>query len=166
MVLAISASSVTAFARGALAGARARGAATVLLTCTGGSGLEALADIVIALDTGPEILTGSTRLKAGSATKAALNAITTAAMVRLGKTYENLMVDLRAGSAKLEDRARRIVEVAGRVASEDARRLLAAAGGEVKTAIAMARLGVDAAEARQRLAAAGGHLFRALGETP
>ena len=107
------------------------------------------ADIVVALDTGPEILTGSTRLKAGSATKAALNAITTAAMVRLGKTYENLMVDLRAGSAKLADRARRIVEVAGRVASDEAERLLAAAGGEVKTAIAMARLGVDADEARR-----------------
>jgi N-acetylmuramic acid 6-phosphate etherase len=164
VVLAISASSVTPFARGALAAGRARGAGTVLLTCTDGRGLEPLADIVVALDTGPEILTGSTRLKAGSATKAALNAITTAAMVRLGKTYENLMIDLRVGSAKLADRARRVVEIAGRVASDDAEGLLAAAGGEVKTAIAMARLGVDAAEARRRLAATDGHLFRALGE--
>jgi N-acetylmuramic acid 6-phosphate etherase len=164
VVLAISASSVTPFARGALAGGRARGAATVLLTCTDGGGLEPLADIVVALDTGPEILTGSTRLKAGSATKAALNAITTAAMMRIGKTYENLMVDLRVGSAKLADRARRIVEIAGRVASDDAQRLIAAAGGEVKTAIVMARLGVDAPEARRRVAESGGHLFRALGE--
>jgi N-acetylmuramic acid 6-phosphate etherase len=166
VVIAISASSVTPFARGALAGGRARGAGTVLVTCTGRRGLDQLAEIVIALDTGAEVLTGSTRLKAGSATKAALNAITTAAMVRLGKTYENLMVDLRPGSAKLEDRARRIVELAGRVASDETERLLVAAGGEVKTAIAMARLGLDAAEARRRIDAAGGHLWRALGEPP
>jgi N-acetylmuramic acid 6-phosphate etherase len=164
VVLAISASSVTPFALGALDAARARGAATVLLTCTGARGLEPLADIVVALDTGPEILTGSTRLKAGSATKAALNAITTAAMVRLGKTYENLMVDLRAGSAKLRDRARRIVALAGHVPVDDAERLLAEAGGEVKTAIVMARLGVGAEEARRRLTACDGHLWRALDE--
>jgi N-acetylmuramic acid 6-phosphate etherase len=164
VVLAISASSVTPFARGALDGARARGAATVLLTCTDGRGLGSQADIVVALDTGPEVLTGSTRLKAGSATKAALNAITTAAMVRLGKTYENLMVDLRTGSAKLRDRARRIVALAGRVPPDDAERLLAEAGGEVKSAIVMARLGVGAEEARRRLTACDGHLWRALGE--
>jgi N-acetylmuramic acid 6-phosphate etherase len=164
VVLAISASSVTPFARGVLAAGRERGAATILLTCSDGRGLDPLADLVIALDTGPEVLTGSTRLKAGSATKAALNAITTAAMVRLGKVYENLMVDLRAGSAKLADRARRIVAVAGRVTGDEAARLLAAADGEAKTAIAMARLGVDAGEARRRLAAAGGQLWRALDE--
>jgi N-acetylmuramic acid 6-phosphate etherase len=165
VVVAISASSVTPFAHGALDAARARGATTVLLTCTDGRGLDDIADLVVALDTGAEILTGSTRLKAASATKAALNAITTAAMVRLGKTYENLMVDLRAGSAKLRDRARRIVAAAGHVGADDAERLLAAAGGEVKTAIAMARLEVDAHEARRRVAAAGGHLWRALGES-
>jgi N-acetylmuramic acid 6-phosphate etherase len=164
VVLAISASSVTPFARGALAAGRDRGAGTILLTCTDGRGLEAMADIVVALDTGPEILTGSTRLKAGSATKAALNAITTAAMVRTGRIYENLMVDLRTGSDKLRDRARRIVALAGRVPTDHADRLLEAAGGEVKTAIAMARLGVDVARARRHLAAAGGHLWRALGE--
>ncbi len=111
LVIAISASSVTPFARGALIEARARGAGTALLTCAGRDqvdGAAEIADLLVALDTGPEILTGSTRLKAGSATKAALNAITTAAMVRLGKTFENLMVDLRPGSAKLRDRARRI----------------------------------------------------------
>jgi len=166
VVLAISASSVTPFVRGALDAARERGAGTVLLTCAAAdAALAPLADVLIALDTGPEILTGSTRLKAGSATKAALNAITTAAMVREGKVYENLMVDLRTGSAKLVDRARRTVAVAGKVPIGDAERVLDAADGDVKTAIAMARLGVGADEARRRIAAADGHLWRALGET-
>jgi N-acetylmuramic acid 6-phosphate etherase len=165
MVLAISASSVTAFARGALEQARSQGARTALLTCAGEAQLgelSAIADLVVALDTGPEILTGSTRLKAGSATKAVLNAITTAAMVRLGKTFENLMVDLRPGSAKLRDRARRILEAAARVPPAEAEAVVAAAGGDLKTAIVMARLGVPADEARRRLAAAGGHVWRAL----
>lgn len=165
LVLAVSASSVTAFARGALEQARSQGARTALLTCAGEAQMgdpAAIADLVIALDTGPEILTGSTRLKAGSATKAALNAITTAAMVRLGKTFENLMVDLRPGSAKLHDRARRILESAAGVPLGEAERLIAAAGGELKTAIVMARLGVAAEEARRRLADAGGHVWRAL----
>jgi N-acetylmuramic acid 6-phosphate etherase len=109
------------------------------------------------------VLTGSTRLKAGSATKAALNAITTAAMVRLGKVYENLMVDLRPGSAKLRDRAVRIVGAAARVSREEAEQLLEAGGGEVKTAIVAALLGVDAPEARRRLEAAGGHVRAAIG---
>jgi N-acetylmuramic acid 6-phosphate etherase len=121
--------------------------------------------VVIAIATGPEVLTGSTRLKAGSATKAVLNAITTAAMVRQGKAYGNLMVDLRRGSAKLVDRARRIVESAGRVDAARADALLAAAQGEARTAIVMARLGVGAEEARGRLAEAGGHVRKALGES-
>jgi len=164
VVVAISASSVTPYARGALARARELDAGTVLVTCTGAAGLEGLADVLVALETGPEVLTGSTRLKAGSATKAALNAITTAAMVRLGKAYENLMVDLRTGSAKLRDRARRIVAAAGRVPPGEAARCLTDAGGEVKTAIVMARLELDAEAARRRVAEAGGHLWRALGE--
>ena len=151
LLIAISASSVTPFAQGALAMARERGARTVLLTCAAGAGLEAVADLVIALETGPEILTGSTRPKAGSATKAVLNAITTAAMVRLGKVYQNLMVDLRAGSAKLQDRARRIVQAAGEVPAAEARSFLEAADGEVKTAIVMARGAVSTEEARERL---------------
>ncbi len=169
LVFAISASSVTAFARGALTAARAQGARTALLTCAGAEqlgGLAALADLVLALDTGPEILTGSTRLKAGSATKAALNAITTAAMVRLGKAFENLMVDLRPGSAKLRDRARRILEMAAELSPADAERLQGEAGGELKTAIVMARLGVSADDARRRLAAASGHVWRALAAPP
>ena len=164
LVIAVSASSVTPFARGALAAGRERGARTALLTCAAPAGLEGLADLLIALDTGPEILTGSTRLKAGSATKAALNAITTAAMVQLGKTYQNLMVDLRPGSAKLRDRARRILEMATGVEAAEAERLQQAAGGDLKTAIVMTRLGVDAEESRRRLAAAGGHVWKALAE--
>ena len=164
LVIAISASAVTPFAHGALAAGRELGARTVLLTCAPPGGRGELADLVIALDTGPEVLTGSTRLKAGSATKAALNAITTAAMVRLGKVYENLMVELRPGSAKLRDRALRIVEIAARVPREEAERLLARAGGEVKTAIVMALEQIEPDPARRRLAEADGHLWRALGE--
>ena len=163
VLVGISASSVTAFVRGALEAARRKGARTVLVTCAPDPSLRRLADVVVAIRTGPEVLTGSTRLKAGSATKAALNAMTTAAMVRLGKTYENLMVDLRQGSAKLQDRALRIVGAAGKVSEDEARALLQAAGGEVKTAIVMGRLGIDAPAARARLAAAGGHVRAALG---
>jgi N-acetylmuramic acid 6-phosphate etherase len=134
----------------------------VLLTCAAADGLGEAADLVIGLATGPEILTGSTRLKAGSATKAALNAITTAAMVRLGKTYGNLMVDLRPGSAKLEDRALRIIEAATEVSAEEAEQLHLAASGNVKVAILMGKLEISAFEARNRLEAAGGHLRKAL----
>jgi N-acetylmuramic acid 6-phosphate etherase len=116
--------------------------------------------------TGPEVLTGSTRLKAGSATKAALNAITTAAMVRLGKAYGNLNVDLRQTSAKLRDRARRIVVSAAGVDSAQAGRLLAQARDQVKTAIVMGKAKVSAAEARRRLSGAGGHVRRALSRSP
>jgi N-acetylmuramic acid 6-phosphate etherase len=148
--------------RGALASARRKGAATVLVTCAPGPGLRRLADVVVAIATGPELLTGSTRLKAGSATKAVLNAITTAAMVRLGKAYGNLMVDLRRTSAKLVDRARRIVATAAGVSAAEADRLLDLSGGEAKTAIVMARLRVSAKEARRRVAAAGGQVRKAL----
>ncbi len=118
---------------------------------------------MIAIPTGPEVLTGSTRLKAGSATKAALNAITTAAMVRLGKAYENLMVDLKPSSAKLQDRARRVVAAGARVSLPEASRLLEESGGEAKTAIVAGRLGIAPAAARRRLRDAGGQVRRALG---
>ncbi len=162
LLVGISASSVTPFVRGALREARARGARTVLLTCAAGHGLGRAAHIVIAIPTGPEVLTGSTRLKAGSATKAALNAITTAAMVRLGKAYENLMVDLKPSSEKLRDRARRVVAAGARVPLTEAERLLARCGGEVKTAIVAGRLAVSPTAARQRLRAARGHVRKAL----
>ncbi len=165
LLVGISASSVTPFVRGALGAARARGARTVLLTCAPGRSLSRLADVVIAIRSGPEVLTGSTRLKAGSATKAALNAITTAAMVRLGKTYENLMVDLKPTSAKLVDRTRRIVAAASGRRDAEVERLLADAGGEVKTAIVMGKLSLSAADARSRLARAKGHVRRALGRS-
>ena len=162
LLVGISASSVTPFVRGALATARESGVGTVLVTCAPGRGLGRLADVVVAIASGPEVLTGSTRLKAGSATKAALNAITTAAMVRLGKAYDNLMVDLRPSNAKLKDRARRIVAAAARVDGDEAGRLLSLAGGEVKTAIVMGGRGVSADGARARLSAAKGHVRRAL----
>ena len=162
LLIGLSASSVTRYVQGALAQAREQGARTVLLTCAAIDGLDEAADLVIGLATGPEILTGSTRLKAGSATKAALNAITTTAMVRLGKTYGNLMVDLRAGSAKLQDRALRIIEEAAEVSATEASQLLDAAGGNVKVAILMGRLEISAFEARERLESAEGHLRRAL----
>jgi len=164
LLIGLSASSVTRYVQGALAQAREQGARTVLLTCAAIDGLDEAADLVIGLATGPEILTGSTRLKAGSATKAALNAITTTAMVRLGKTYGNLMVDLRAGSAKLQDRALRIIEEAAEVSATEASQLLDAAGGNVKVAILMGRLEISAFEARERLESADGHLRRALEE--
>jgi len=164
LLIALSASSVTPFARGALEAAQSQKAGTILLTCAPPDGLATAADLVIALDTGAEILTGSTRLKAGSATKAALNAITTAAMVRLGKVFGNLMVDLRPGSAKLRDRALRILEEACEVSPSQARRLHLEAGGEVKTAIVMARCGLPAAAARRRLERAGGQVRAAIGE--
>jgi N-acetylmuramic acid 6-phosphate etherase len=163
LLVGISASSVTPFVRGALAAARTQGASTVLVTCAPGRGLSRLADVVIAIRTGPEVLTGSTRLKAGSATKAVLNAITTAAMVRLGKAYENLMVDLKPTSAKLVDRTRRIVAAATNRSDAEVERLLADAGGEVKPAIVMGRLGVSPDQARDRLTRAKGHVRKALG---
>lgn len=166
LLIGISASSVTPFVRGALAGARAGRAKTALVTCTPGRGLTRLADVVVAVRSGPEVLTGSTRLKAGSATKAVLNAITTAAMVRLGKAYENLMVDLKPTSAKLVDRSRRIVSAAAGVGDREAARLLAEADGEVKTAIVAGRLRVPPADARARLTAAAGHVRRALRPEP
>lgn len=164
LLVGLSASSVTPYARGALAQARQQGARTILVTCAAAEGLEDQADLVIALETGPEILTGSTRLKAGSATKAVLNSITTAAMVKLGKAYENLMVDLRPGSAKLRDRAVRIVESAGQISRQEAKQLYNAADGEVKTAIVMARCRISPTEARECLGAAHGHVRQALAD--
>ncbi len=162
ILIALSASSVTPFARGALAEARSRGVRTVLLTCAAADGLEHHADRVLALGTGPEVLTGSTRLKAGSATKGVLNAITTAAMVRLGKVFGNLMVDLNPGSAKLVDRALRIIEIAGQVSRREAEHLYGAADKEVKTAIVMARCSLSAEAAREQLQQARGRVREAL----
>jgi len=162
LLVGISASSVTPFVRGALQEARRRGCRSVLVTCAPRPGLVRLADVVVAIPTGPEVLSGSTRLKAGSATKAALNAITTAAMVRLGKAYGPLMVDVQPTNAKLRARARRIVAEAAGVGAGAAARALRATGDEVKAAVVVARLGVTPREARRRLRAARGQLRRAL----
>lgn len=162
LVIGVSASSVTPFVRGALEEARRRGARTVLITASASAGIGKAAEIVVRVDVGPEVVAGSTRLKAGTATKLALNQITTSAFASAGKVFGPWMVDLRAGSAKLRDRALRIVAEATRTSPEAARRLLARAKGEVRTAIVMGREGVPSAVARERLEAARGDLRAAL----
>jgi N-acetylmuramic acid 6-phosphate etherase len=162
LVIGVSASSVTPFVRGALDRARQNGASTILVTASRSSGIKWIAGILVRLDTGPEVVAGSTRLKAGTATKLALNQITTSALASSGKVFGPWMVDLRAGSAKLKDRALRIVAAATESSPRRARALLARAGGEVKTAIVMARAGLSAGRARRRLEKARGDLGRAL----
>ena len=161
VVVGIAASGVTPFVHGALREARRRAAATVLVTCNPDVSPRS-ARIVVALAVGPEVLAGSTRLKAGTATKLALNTLTTGAFARLGKVYGNRMVDLRPRSAKLRARALSIVQEVGGVRAPEAARLLKAAGGNAKLAIAMARLALPAGEARRRLRVASGSLRRAL----
>ena len=152
-VLGIATSGTTPYVHGALARARERGARTGFLLCTPPSqALLDAHDVVIAPLTGPEVVTGSTRMKAGTATKMVLNAITTAAMVRLGKVHGNLMVDLRVTCAKLQDRGERILMATLGLGRAEARALLDEAGGHVKTALVMRRLGVGADEAAAALA--------------
>jgi N-acetylmuramic acid 6-phosphate etherase len=162
VVVGIAASGVTPFVRSALDEARRRGASTVLVTCNPRVPRRA-ARVLIVLPVGPEVLAGSTRLKAGTATKLALNALTTAAFARLGKVYGNRMVDLRPRSAKLLARARRLVREIGAVDEREAARLLRAARGSAKVAIVMARLGIGPAPARRRLERASGSLRALLG---
>jgi N-acetylmuramic acid 6-phosphate etherase len=166
-VVGIAASGTTPYVRIALQHARSVGARTAIVACSPPPP-EMLheADIAIVAVTGPEVVTGSTRLKAGTATKLILNMITTGAMIRLGKTFGNLMVDLRATNVKLADRSERIVaEVCG-LSRDDARALLARAGGRVKLAIVMQALGVDRDEAARRLDAAGGVIRRVVPMPP
>ena len=166
-VVGIAASGTTPYVRGALERAKALGAHTAIVACTPPPAeLVQLVDVAIVPIVGPEVVTGSTRMKAGTATKLVLNTITTGAMIRLGKTYGNLMVDLRATNLKLKDRSERIlVEVCG-VTREEARRLLDAAQKSVKLAIVMQKLGVDREEAERRLAAAGGVIRRVVPDAP
>lgn len=162
-VLGIATSGTTPYVHGALARARERGARTGFLLCTPPSEeLRATHDVVIAPLVGPEVVTGSTRLKAGTATKLVLNTITTGAMVRMGKVYGNLMVDLQVTCAKLQDRGERILMEMLDVGRPEATRLLGEADGHVKTALVMGRLGVDADEARERLRRAEGVVVKAL----
>ncbi|MCC6670867.1 MAG: N-acetylmuramic acid 6-phosphate etherase [Planctomycetes bacterium] len=161
-VVGIAASGRTPYVLGVLAAARARGACTMALVCNADSPVGKAADLEIAVVVGPEVLSGSTRLKAGTATKLVLNMLSTGAMVALGKTYGNLMVDVQASNEKLRLRARRIVVDAAGVAEAAAAELLQRCAGEVKTAIVVALRGVEPARARELLQQAGGHVRRAL----
>jgi N-acetylmuramic acid 6-phosphate etherase len=167
VVVGIAASGTTPYVRGALLRARELGAFAALVTCSDPpSELIERCDVAIAVRVGPEVLTGSTRLKAGTATKLVLNTITTGAMIRWGRAYGNLMVDLMALSAKLRDRGERIVMETCAVGREQARLAIERAGGSVKLAIVMARRGVDADTGQRLLAEAGGFVRRAVGEPP
>lgn len=162
VVCGIAAGGTTPFVHGALRRARERGAATLFLTCVAPFDNEPIVDVVLRPLVGPEVLTGSTRLKAGTATKLVLNQLTTVSMVRLGKCFENLMVDLRATNIKLWDRGVRIVGTLTGLDRDRALELLKRADGHVKVAVVMHRRQVDAPEARRLLASADGHLRRAL----
>ncbi|HEX6643480.1 MAG TPA: N-acetylmuramic acid 6-phosphate etherase [Gemmatimonadales bacterium] len=167
LVVGIAASGTTPYVRAALSRAQALEARTVLVTCTDPPALlRETCDVCVVIKVGPEVVTGSTRMKAGTATKLALNTITTGAMVRLGKVYGNLMVDLRAWNDKLVDRSERIVMETTGLAREAARGVLASADGRVKTAIVMARLGVDRSEAERRIAESDGRLRPLVGDPP
>jgi N-acetylmuramic acid 6-phosphate etherase len=166
VLVGIATSGRTPYVLGGLAHARAVGAFAIGFACNDNSELEPLTDLMIVPRVGPEIVTGSTRLKAGTATKMVLNMLTTGAMIRIGKTYGNLMVDLRATNTKLVARTRRIVTLLTGASEEEAERLVAAADGELKTAVVSRARGVSPAEARRLLAEAGGHLRRAVGDAP
>ncbi|MGO4459676.1 N-acetylmuramic acid 6-phosphate etherase [Streptomyces sp. M-16] len=163
-VIGISASGRTPYAIGAVEFARSRGALTVGLSCNAGSALAAAAEHGIEVVVGPELLTGSTRLKAGTAQKLVLNLISTVTMIRLGKTYGNLMVDVRASNEKLRARSRRIVTLATGAPDAEIEAALTATDGEVKNAILVILGGVDGPTAAALLAASGGHLRAALAE--
>lgn len=155
----IAASGTTPYVHGALTRAKQRGARTGFLLCTEpAEWMLAVYDVVIAPLAGPEVVTGSTRMKAGTATKLVLNTITTGAMIRLGKVYGNLMVDLRATNEKLRDRSERILMETLDLERDTARDLLARAGGSVKTAMVMEWCGTDRDEATRVLLRAGGRL--------
>jgi N-acetylmuramic acid 6-phosphate etherase len=162
LVVGIATSGRTPYVLGAVEYARSVGAKTVGLACNEKSEVAALADVGITLLVGPEVLSGSTRLKAGTATKMALNMISTGAMVGIGKTYGNLMVDLRATNEKLRARTVRIVSRLTGLNLDDAKAILDRCDGELKTAVVAANRSVEPAVARQSLVRAGGRLRAAL----
>ena len=167
VVVGIAASGTTPYVRGALGRGQTIGARTMLFTCsTPPKVLAETCDVVINPIVGPEALTGSTRLKSGTATKLVLNTLTTGAMIRLGKVYGNLMVDLMALSNKLKDRGERIVMECTGVSRKEARAAIERAEGSVKLAIVMARRRVSAAEARQLLDEANGFVRPVVGDPP
>jgi len=164
VVIGVSASGMTPFVRGGLTRARKAGAKIIFVTCWPGSELQNFVDLQIAPAVGPEIIAGSTRLKAGTATKMVLNMLTTIAMIKTGKTYGNLMVDVQTGSEKLKDRARRILGVVTGVTYDDADALLRRAKWDVKAAIVMQKTGATLPQALKRLKKADDSLREAIGE--
>jgi len=167
VVVGIAASGTTPYVGGALELARRTGAATALVTCAEPPPrMREICDVLVIVLVGPEAITGSTRMKAGTATKLVLNTLTTGAMVRLGKTWGNLMVDLRAWNEKLVDRGERIMMETTGLPRNEARAVLGAAEGRVKPAIVMARRGVSLAEAERLIDGASGRLREVLGDPP
>ena len=165
VVIGVSASGMTPFVRGALTSARKAEARVVFVTCDPRNELQAFVDLTIAPAVGPEIIAGSTRLKAGTATKLVLNMLTTSAMILIGKTYGNLMVDVNAlGSDKLRDRARRIVHIVTDITYEEAEVLLKRAQWNVKIAIVMQKSGLTYAKAQARLRKSDDRVREAIGE--
>lgn len=166
-VVGIAASGTTPYVHGALARAVQLGARTAIVACSPPpTAVVELVDVAIVPITGPEAVTGSTRMKAGTATKLVLNTISTGALIRIGKTFGNLMVDMRAMSQKLVDRGERIMmEVCG-ISRAEGRRAIDAAGGSVKTAIVMQKLGLSRGEAERALESAGGVIRRVVNEPP
>ena len=164
VVIGITASGRTPYARGAIAYAKERGALTIGLTCNANTPLEKEVEIMIAPVVGPEVITGSTRMKAGTSQKMVLNMLSTGTMILLGKTFGNLMVDVQATNYKLQQRALSIVRQATGLDEDTARTLLKTSGGEVKTAILVAQANILPGQARERLAAHG-YVLRAALET-
>jgi N-acetylmuramic acid 6-phosphate etherase len=162
VLVGIAASGRTPYVLGAVAEARRMGAVTIGISCTPDSELSRAVEIAIAPLPGPEVVAGSTRLKAGTAQKLVLNMLTTGAFIRLGYVYGNLMVNVQPKNAKLVDRARRIVAQAAEVSYERAAELLGEAGNDVRTAILMGKTGSSRSDAERKLAAAGGRISRAL----
>jgi N-acetylmuramic acid 6-phosphate etherase len=164
VVIGVSASGMTPFVRGGLTRARKAGAKIIFVTCWPGSELQNFVDLQIAPAVGPEIIAGSTRLKAGTATKMVLNMLTTISMIKVGKTYGNLMVDVRCGSEKLKDRARRILVTVTDITYEEADALLRRAKWNVKAAIVMQKAGLTLPQALSRLKKADDLVREAIGE--
>ncbi len=162
IVVGITTGGTTPYVMGALFEAKKRNAKTVFLCCNPETMPNFDIDVVIRPVVGPEVIAGSTRMKAGTATKLILNTLTTTAMIKAGKVYENLMVDLRAINAKLTDRAERIIMTVTGISREDAKKLLENAYGNAKVAIIMQKLGIDYAESKKRLDANGGFVRKVL----
>ena len=164
IVIGVSASGMTQFVRGALTRARRAGARIIFVTCDPGTELQTFVDLTISPGVGAEVIAGSTRLKAGTATKMVLNMLTTGAMVRIGKTYGNLMVDVQTGSEKLKDRARRIVNIVTGLEYDDSDKLLKKAHWNVKAAIVMQKTGLPYPKALSRLRKSHDSMREAIGE--